>query len=257
MSSRLPRAGRLAGEFGVIVVGVLVALLAESWWDQRGERTREMEMLERIYDELPGDSAALAIWGGWLEFVEPSVDVVRVVLAGGEPVPASAALALSYGVATVVIRGRSAGTWDDLVASGGLADVTDADLRRALVGFYGEFEDLERNGASMPADYRNAVTSLLPSPLTRRILNVCILAEDEGPGTVTPPRDDVFEALRTCEAVDDAEARRGLEALRARPGLREALEARANGIANVRDGYDTAMDWLGLLRQHLDRVLKR
>ena len=257
MSSRLPRAGRLAGEFGVIVVGVLVALLAESWWDQRGERTREMEMLERIYEELPGDSARLAVWGQWLELVEPSLEVAREVLSGGDPLPAPPALALSYAAATQVSVERAVGTWDDLVASGGLADITDADLRQALVGFYGEFDALEEDGREVPDDYRIAVTALVPSPVTRRILENCILDEDRSPFDIAGPRPGVLERLRTCDVVDDSAARRGLDALRRRPGLSEALEARAYGIANVRDAHESAAAWFAVLRGHLDRVLDR
>jgi hypothetical protein len=56
--NKLPWA-RFAAEFGVIVVGVLVALLAESAWQERGERSDEPEVLERISAELGLDSAII------------------------------------------------------------------------------------------------------------------------------------------------------------------------------------------------------
>jgi len=34
-----------AGDFGLIVVGVLVALLAESWWSERHDRFGEKQIL--------------------------------------------------------------------------------------------------------------------------------------------------------------------------------------------------------------------
>jgi len=51
-TSRSARLGRLAGEFTVIVVGVLVALVAESWWSERDERRYEAELRADMLEEF-------------------------------------------------------------------------------------------------------------------------------------------------------------------------------------------------------------
>lgn len=43
---------RLATEFAVIVTGVLVALVAEDWWSERGERIYEAELREDMVEEF-------------------------------------------------------------------------------------------------------------------------------------------------------------------------------------------------------------
>lgn len=43
---------RLAAEFVVIVVGVLVALAADAWWTQRGELRTEQDILGRLAQEF-------------------------------------------------------------------------------------------------------------------------------------------------------------------------------------------------------------
>ena len=257
MTQRRAWAGRLVAEFGVIVIGVLVALLAESWWDERGERARERATLQRLSEELAGDSTQLAVWGDWLAIMEPSIAVARDVLDGGRPLSNSASLAMTYAAATEVTTRRPIGTWDDLLASGRLADVSDADLRRAIVGFHGEFDALVEKGGALPDDYRIAVTALVPSPVTQGILDGCILPEPAESPQRQGPRANVIEALRACSVVDDTIAASLLVALRRRPALGEALEARSYEIDNLRDRYETVFEGLERLRAELDRVLGR
>jgi hypothetical protein len=249
--------GRLVAEFGVIVVGVLVALLAESWWDERGERTRELATLQRLSEELPGDSTQLVVWGDWLAIMEPSIAVARDVLEGGRPLSSSASLAMIYAAATQVTSQRPIGTWDDLVASGRMADISDADLRRAIVGFHGEFDALVQAGDAIPDEYRIAVTAIVPSPVTQGILDGCILPEEGDESERPGPRANVLDALRTCSVVDEPVATALIDGLRDRTGLGEALEARAYEVDNLSDRYDTVFEGLGRLRAELDRVLGR
>jgi hypothetical protein len=52
---------RMAGEFVVIVVGVLVALAVDDWRDYRKERRLEAHLLERLEGDLLVDAADLAV----------------------------------------------------------------------------------------------------------------------------------------------------------------------------------------------------
>lgn len=55
-----PRLGRLAAEFSVIVVGVLVALVLESWWSEREERRFEAELRDDMVAEFEANLLILA-----------------------------------------------------------------------------------------------------------------------------------------------------------------------------------------------------
>jgi hypothetical protein len=249
---------RLAVEFGVIVVGVLVALLAESWWQERGERADEVATLQRIDGELAADSAYLDLYGDWLRIVQPGFEEARDAVNGSSTLGSSASLAMVYASATEVMGRRPISTWDELLASGRLADMEDPDLRQALVGYYSDFDDLVENGLSLPADYRVAVTAGIPVPVTTRILAECIRKDIPDASTeAAGPREDVERALRSCTAVEPREAERLLGTLRLRPGLREALEARAYQVEFVAERHRRVLLHFDSLRMHLHRVLGR
>ena len=57
--SETGRFGRLAAEFVVIVVGVFVAVAAESWWSDREERQFERELREDMVTEFAQNIAIL------------------------------------------------------------------------------------------------------------------------------------------------------------------------------------------------------
>ena len=57
--SRIPW-GRLAAEFCVIVVGVLVALAADDWRQSRDDRAREQALMNGLHSDLVADSIGLA-----------------------------------------------------------------------------------------------------------------------------------------------------------------------------------------------------
>lgn len=59
MTERGSRAIRLAAEFGTIVLGVLVALGAEAWWQNREEADREAQNLQVLADDLRSTDSTL------------------------------------------------------------------------------------------------------------------------------------------------------------------------------------------------------
>jgi hypothetical protein len=93
--NKLPWA-RFAAEFGVIVVGVLVALLAESAWQERGERSDEPEVLERISAELGLDSAIILDDVDWFGQLVPILEEARAVLRGESDLTPGPALAVVF-----------------------------------------------------------------------------------------------------------------------------------------------------------------
>lgn len=65
MSERRIPWGRLAAEFVVIVIGVLVALGADAWWSQQGDRDEERAGLQLILADLEADTALIQEFIGY------------------------------------------------------------------------------------------------------------------------------------------------------------------------------------------------
>lgn len=144
-SSRSSRVGRLAAEFAVIVVGVLIALFAESWWSERDERAYEAELLDDMVEEFQENLAILesdqlvndSIRGGWGQ-----------ILDGG----AGALLAMEDEVLEVRLANTrywagfdpAMGTVRSIVANGDLSVIRDRELRYLLSRWAGLIEENTR-----------------------------------------------------------------------------------------------------------------
>jgi len=128
------KAGRIATEFAVVVVGVLVALSADRWVQSLDARASEAFYLERLTADLRADSATL-------------VDAIRIATTRGET--AFSILELSADPSSSVADPGSflaafqrvgwfnevdyaTSTWSELVASGSTERITDTALRTRL-----------------------------------------------------------------------------------------------------------------------------
>ena len=133
-STRRIPLGRLAAEFVVIVVGVLVALGADAWMDERAELEAEAQFLAEVHADLGRDSTNLevpqrrvATWN------RSAADIVKM---GEGTIPASDSLALVH------LRGLMTFNLYQPVSSAyegqrqGLTLVKDAQLRRQIVEYY-------------------------------------------------------------------------------------------------------------------------
>ena len=115
--SGLPVA-RLTAEFAVIVIGVLVALFAESAWEERGERIEEREALVRIRAELADDSIDLANDESWLRLAGTAAAAAEHVVEGRDSLSSAGRLAVLYGAVLQTTPLMPSGTWQDLTAAG-------------------------------------------------------------------------------------------------------------------------------------------
>jgi hypothetical protein len=218
--------GRLVGEFVLIVVGVLLALAADRWNQERLDRVAAAEYGERILSELVADSLRLdaarryhadRISGGvaLLAAVSPSSDPdtlpseVYFRAAGNAPLP--------YAGGT---------TFRELESSGALGLIT-SEARQALFDYYG---------------WVDATLGRLQD--TRSYSREPLIQAANRSGFWTPPRD---------RAVTSASWRR----LRAYPEVADlvtALIAYHSVTADQLDDWtDRLSQLLSTLRSHQDR----
>ena len=249
-----PRVGRFVSEVAVIVLGVLIALFAESAWTERGERAEERRILERLADELAEDSLALRGLRGWSDEAGGSIARVGAILEGGDTLPVAAGLAHVYSAATAWTLASPTSTWDELVQAGRIAVVDDAEVRRLAVTYYDVREETEDDVAALGEDpFRRAIVSILPSNYTYAVLVDCLRnpasVDVDGMGAEVWVGAEM-RASR-CEIEPEEGATVWLDRLRRRDGLDEALGERAYLLRIMADQLERTRAAQSALRARL------
>lgn len=245
--NKLPWA-RLLAEFGVIVVGVLVALLAESAWQERGERSEERQVLERIDAELVLDSAIIQDDVDWFDQWIPVLEDARAVLRGGSVLAPGPALAVVFTAGLRRTGVRDSRTFDDLLASGRLSLIEDPGIRQALMSFYGDFDYALANREALPSEVRRRVTATVPLAWARYIVDTCIRVGEES------FRKDLEDSLPSCAPAPAPESQAILDELLSVPGLTHEMGLLAYESVNVYEEMVRAQRSLAELRDTLASV---
>ena len=157
---RLPRA---LGELVVIVLGVLVALGVDSWFEGFSETRVAESYLARLVSDLEADSFTYAFVLEVLEEKDRALLRVARVAAGLEA-PDSAFFELlpltqSMGFNT---PGTRRVTYDDLVATGNLRLISDPDLRGSVVWYYTQTAGYQRRIEQRRTEFPQASYRLNP-----------------------------------------------------------------------------------------------
>ena len=147
-SKRFEITGILAVEFSIIVAGVLVALIVESWWSEREDRQFERDLIEDMAVEFEANVSIL----------EEDMATNRVLLnrmADLLAMPSETVLALSdrefesilfvpVSLAVVSIFDPAMGMTQALVRSGELPRITDRSLRLHMANWSALLDEGDR-----------------------------------------------------------------------------------------------------------------
>lgn len=144
-SSSTRRSLRLAGEFAVLVVGVFIAVAAESWWSEREDRAYERELREDMVAEF---EANLRILDADLATNDTAQARVASFVDQGDP----ELQAMSSAQITAAIGGwldwagfdPEMGAAQALVESGNIGVIDDRQLRLLLSRWAGLLEEKRR-----------------------------------------------------------------------------------------------------------------
>ncbi len=139
------RSTELAQEFGVIVIGVFLALAAESWWSEREDRRLEREIREDMVAEFEANIRTL-------EADLTTNEGARVPMAILDGLSGEALMALTdnrilgmfYPSVDWAGFDPEMGTVQALVESGNIVLVSDRDLRLRLARWAGLLEERRR-----------------------------------------------------------------------------------------------------------------
>lgn len=136
---------RRAIEGLVIVVSILLAFAIDAWWSERQDRHAEIRQLARVSAELNTNA----------ESIERKLETLRVAVAatseflswmGPEPTIVGPKIFLNawtelYSIGTLTLL---TGASEDYLAEGRLDTARNADVRNAIVDWYSQGDDLER-----------------------------------------------------------------------------------------------------------------
>jgi hypothetical protein len=127
-------APRLIAEFFVIVIGVLGALAADQWVQDREDRVLEAEYLDRLRADAGYDREEIrfvqAVTLAGVAAIDSMLDPAFVERASDDALFSAALLAASARQVDL-----SRGTWEELVASGRIALLKDPEVRLALADY--------------------------------------------------------------------------------------------------------------------------
>ncbi len=178
----------------VIVMGVLIALLAESTWNDYQNRIAGNDYAARLSSELKRNLEHLDTDLIWTRHACASTETALTMLRdpGSQPDPAEM---LRLIISTVIYPApeyRKA-TYDDLVSTGNMALIDDISAREQTVGVYTEF--FEYIAAWRPprdTDIRKAALRSLPSEYIASVVEECLVMFDQN---VFAPQ------MRDCDTV--------------------------------------------------------
>ncbi|HER19547.1 MAG TPA: hypothetical protein ENO14_00705 [Chromatiales bacterium] len=113
---------KLTAEFGIIVVGVFVALWANSWAERRSEKDARWELLHALASEVEANALVLDSAAARADKIVDAMTLLLAVHDGNEAVPSADSVETLLSLATSYWRahqqGLAFGAYDGMVASG-------------------------------------------------------------------------------------------------------------------------------------------
>ena len=211
--------GRIVGEFFLVVLGVLAALMVDTWIEQRNDDKLRQEYLARLAGDLEADRQSLEYRISFFTSVHAFGLQTLEKLRSDGPVDQDAILAAYYASENFEfwpIRN----TYEDLQSTGNIRLLDDIELRLALASYHSRASDAR---AYREESYRQLVRGVIPWKIQAAIREHCPTAEqnDEVP-TGFPPC--------TLPGISADEVNAVFAALRAYPGIVEVLTYRVSDV---------------------------
>jgi hypothetical protein len=236
MELKMPR-GRLFGEFVLVVLGVLVALMFDSWMEERSDDSLRQEYLVRLADDLEADRQnyqyRIAFYSDVRTFALQTLDAFR----SEAPVDLEDLLAAYY--ASEIFTGTPvSNTYDDLQNTGNIRLLRDIELRLALSTYH---EKTARERPNPDEGYRKIVRGIIPWEIQNAIRENCPTIDVSG---------EIPTGFPPCKLpqLDTDNVNAAFNAIRAYPNIIEILTYRVSDV-------DTGIYLLGGQKSYVDAIL--
>lgn len=176
-------APRLALEALVIILSILAAFALDRWWDVRRAARDERQVLEGLRSEFKEARAELETYRGLQERIRTSVRStgasLRDARTGGSTFAVVPDTALGWVYISPTAR-PSLGTLAGLLASARLSIVRDPELRYALAGWSGVFDELAEEEGESRIYVMNQVDPVLRARVDVAPFRTIILRQADG-----------------------------------------------------------------------------
>lgn len=209
------------GELSIIVLGVLIALFAESAWNDHQSRSVGREYLGRLAAEASENLDLLRQDISWGQYSCTSAKTALALLQVPEEKQEPEAFLHSVVLAALYSNPRyQHATHDDLIGTGGLSLIEDATLRARIVGAYTDFfESLDAWRPPKDGPLRTAVVQTLPGKFIKNVVSDCLEFENGDNGAAS---------IRSCSTTPEAISTVSLsDTLKEMPNLDGFLRERA------------------------------
>lgn len=126
------------GELLIVAVGVLIALAINVWNNERLERGQERDFVRRLISDIEEDQRRFEFQLKAIDRKEASLLRLRTTFAGGGAIEAAGFLSdivsgANFGWSQIAAQRA---TFDDLLESGRLGLIEDADIRALIATYY-------------------------------------------------------------------------------------------------------------------------
>jgi len=194
----------LIGETLVIVIGVLIALGIEQAWSDRQDREFELAYLKRIHADVLRDidfvdgfsRRRLAMKMDALDTIGPVVRGVRPLPGDVETFFKNVSRGAIGGVSPTYFVRRS--TFEDLISTGNLRLINDANLRTQIVSYYTVYDIQYNRIVERLTDYPAFVHGIVPAEL-RNELNLAAIQPFNVDRAIEQVMSDEFQTLLNRE----------------------------------------------------------
>jgi hypothetical protein len=148
----------------VIVASILLAFALDAWWDSRGQRQDEAQVLESLHSDFRAAGSQLdrylIIHRATLGSTEEILSAARVAHSAGDAEVEVATVDLARTLIGPTFDARL-GTLDGLLASGGLVILRSEDLRKRLSAWPGLLADAAEEEATSNTLIRSQMDPIL------------------------------------------------------------------------------------------------
>ena len=163
---------RLAAEFFVIVIGVLVALGVDSWASSRDDRVLESDYLARLLEDARYDLAefafvdSIAKLGAAASQQLTQLDVI-------DTLSASRLVAAAFVAANTRVADPSRTTFQELINSGQIELIRSPEVRRALASYDRTINELAGAWNTFAPEWRRWLAARVPFDVFDRFMAGC------------------------------------------------------------------------------------
>ncbi len=204
-------------EFILLVIGVFLGIQVSNWNAERAEQKHAIELFERLGDDLESEKINVAFLQAYYETTAAYAKVALVGFEAPESVDSQTFVISAYQASQWQEAISSRSTFEEIVATGAIDLVRNGKTRDLLIAYY-EYDWTKGLTVTSRPRYRELMRGAMPYAMQEAINKAC------GDQATLVGRTIFYSLPKRCDIdVPAADIERAAAALRAEPGLEQAL----------------------------------